>query len=32
MVDLTRDEHGCLHARLLDAVQGPGRERSTPTG
>ncbi len=21
MVDLTRDEHGCLHARLLDAVQ-----------
>ena len=22
MVDLTRDEHGCLHARLLDAVQG----------
>jgi hypothetical protein len=22
MVDLTRDEHGCLQARLLDAVQG----------
>jgi transposase len=22
MVDLTRDEHGCLHARLLDAVEG----------
>ncbi len=22
MVDLTRDEHGSLHARLLDAVQG----------
>ena len=22
MVDLTRDEHGCLRARLLDAVQG----------
>ncbi len=22
MVDLSRDEHGCLHARLLDAVQG----------
>lgn len=22
MVDLTRDEDGCLHARLLDAVQG----------
>jgi transposase len=22
MVDLTRDAHGCLHARLLDAVQG----------
>jgi len=22
MVDLTRDENGCLHARLLDAVQG----------
>jgi hypothetical protein len=22
MVDLTRDEHGCLHARLLDAVKG----------
>jgi transposase len=22
MVDLTRDERGCLHARLLDAVQG----------
>ena len=22
MVDLTRDEAGCLHARLLDAVQG----------
>ena len=22
MVDLTRHEHGCLHARLLDAVQG----------
>lgn len=22
MVDLTRDQHGCLHARLLDAVQG----------
>jgi hypothetical protein len=26
MVDLTRDEHGYLHARLLDAVQGPVRE------
>ncbi|MBA2699958.1 MAG: transposase, partial [Nocardioidaceae bacterium] len=22
MVDLTRDEHGCLHARLLDVVPG----------
>jgi len=22
MVDLTRDADGCLHARLLDAVQG----------
>lgn len=22
MVDLTRDENGCLHARLLDAVEG----------
>jgi transposase len=22
MVDLTRDEHGCLHARLLDVVSG----------
>lgn len=22
MVDLTRDEHGCVRARLLDAVQG----------
>ncbi len=22
MVDLTRDQHGCPHARLLDAVQG----------
>jgi len=22
MVDLTRDQHGCLHARLLDAVVG----------
>jgi transposase len=22
MVDLTRDAHGCLHARLLDAVEG----------
>ena len=22
MVDLTRDEHGNLHARLLDVVQG----------
>ncbi|MFL6133804.1 MAG: hypothetical protein ACJ72A_13420, partial [Nocardioidaceae bacterium] len=22
MVDLTRDAEGCLHARLLDAVQG----------
>ncbi len=22
VVDLTRDGHGCLHARLLDAVQG----------
>ncbi|MEV0290837.1 hypothetical protein AB0H36_42485 [Kribbella sp. NPDC050820] len=21
-VDLTRDENGCLHARLLDAVEG----------
>jgi hypothetical protein len=21
MVDLTRDENGCLHARLLDAVE-----------
>lgn len=22
LVDLTRDEHGCLHARVLDAVEG----------
>lgn len=22
MVDLTRDQHGCLHARLLDVVPG----------
>ncbi len=22
MVDLTRDDQGCLHARLLDAVEG----------
>jgi len=27
MVDLTRDEHGCLHARLLDVVPGPVRDR-----
>ena len=25
MVDLSRDEHGCLHARLLDAVRGLGK-------
>ena len=30
MVDLTRDQHGHVHARLLDLVPGP--LRGTPTG